>query len=240
MQWNRYYSNRYTKVNRNIVTKNPLLTAVNVHRLLDSLVVECWLRVREVPVSIPSQGLRHTKDVRKMVPVVSLFITEHLKGKILALSQELRKEINVMDTIWDRKSFEVAVVAGMKKPIDHAEPTKSNVKFIFYKKQKIQYVITTPFLRAIPVLYLITSKLCYTQQCLCGTNIRDFHSLINYPLIWLFRMSKRTYVHVYLDYITDTSHNVQDISIVSLTTALYVVKLFHYTTWYQILPLTFI
>ena len=115
-----------------------------------------------------------------------------------------------MDTIWDRKSFEVAVVAGMKKPIDHAEPTKSNVKFIFYKKQKIQYVITTPFLRAIPVLYLITSKLCYTQQCLCGTNIRDFHSLINYPLIWLFRMSKRTYVHVYLDYITDTSHNVQD------------------------------
>ena len=25
-------------------------------RLLDSLVVECWLRVREVPGSIPSQG----------------------------------------------------------------------------------------------------------------------------------------------------------------------------------------
>ena len=32
-----------------------------------------------------------------------------------------------MDTIWDRKSFEVgslAVVAGMKKTNDHAEPTK--------------------------------------------------------------------------------------------------------------------
>ena len=34
-----------------------------------------------------------------------------------------------MDKIWDRKSFEVgghslAVVAGMKKPNDHAEPTK--------------------------------------------------------------------------------------------------------------------
>ena len=35
--------------------------------LLDSLVVECWLRVREVPGSIPSQGPRHTKDVIKMV-----------------------------------------------------------------------------------------------------------------------------------------------------------------------------
>ena len=33
-----------------------------------------------------------------------------------------------MDKIWDRKCFEVgaslAVVAGMKKPNDHAEPTK--------------------------------------------------------------------------------------------------------------------
>ena len=132
MQWNRYYSNRYTKVNRNIVTKNPLLTAVNVHRLLDSLVVECWLRVREVPVSIPSQGLRHTKDVRKMVPVVSLFITEHSKGKILALSQELRKEINVMDTIWDRKSFEVGghwpLWRGWKNRMTTQNRQKSNAK----------------------------------------------------------------------------------------------------------------
>ena len=34
-----------------------------------------------------------------------------------------------MDKIWDRKSFEVggslAVVAGMKKPNDHVEPTKA-------------------------------------------------------------------------------------------------------------------
>ena len=60
------------------------------NRLLDSLVVECWLRVREVPGSIPSQGPRHTKDIIKMVPVVPLFSTEHSKGKILALSQELR------------------------------------------------------------------------------------------------------------------------------------------------------
>ena len=46
--------------------------------------------MREVPGSIPSQGPRHTKDVIQMVPVVPLFNTEHSKGKILALSQELR------------------------------------------------------------------------------------------------------------------------------------------------------
>ena len=39
--------------------------------------------------SIPSQGPCHTKDVIKMVPVVRLFSTEHPKGKILALSEEL-------------------------------------------------------------------------------------------------------------------------------------------------------
>ena len=50
---------------------------VNGYRLLDSLVVECWLRVREVPSSIPRQGPRHTKDVIKMVPVVPLFGTQH-------------------------------------------------------------------------------------------------------------------------------------------------------------------
>ena len=33
---------------------------------------------------------RHTKDVIKMVPVVPLFSTQHWKGKVLALSQELR------------------------------------------------------------------------------------------------------------------------------------------------------
>ena len=76
--------------------------------------VECWLRVREVPGSIPSQGPRHTKYVIEMVPVVPLFSTEHSKGKILALSQEL--------ILRSRRSL--AVVAGMKKPNDHAEPTK--------------------------------------------------------------------------------------------------------------------
>ena len=60
------------------------------YRFLDSLVVECWLRVWEVPGSILSQGPRHTKDVIEMVPVVPLFSTEHSKGKILALSQRIK------------------------------------------------------------------------------------------------------------------------------------------------------
>ena len=44
---------------------------------LNSLVVESWLRVREAPGSIPSQGPRHTKNVIKMVPVVPLFGIQH-------------------------------------------------------------------------------------------------------------------------------------------------------------------
>ena len=43
--------------------------------IVDSLVVECWLRVREVQGSIPSQGPRQT--MLKMVPVVPLFGTQH-------------------------------------------------------------------------------------------------------------------------------------------------------------------
>ena len=54
-----------------------MLNCFILYPLLDTLVVECWLRVREVPGSIPSQGPRHTKDVTKMVPVVPLFSTEH-------------------------------------------------------------------------------------------------------------------------------------------------------------------
>ena len=42
-----------------------VVTARTAYRLLDSLVVECWLRVREAPGSSPSQGPRHTKDVIK-------------------------------------------------------------------------------------------------------------------------------------------------------------------------------
>ena len=53
------------------------ITHTSKYRLLDSLVVECWLRVREDPGSIPQQGPRHTKDVIQMVPVVPLFGTQH-------------------------------------------------------------------------------------------------------------------------------------------------------------------
>ena len=89
--------------------------------------VECRLRVRKGLGSIPRQGPRHTKDVIKMVPVVPLFGT-NIKRKILALSEELKLEKNVMDKIWERKSFEVGgrwpLWQGMKKTNDHAEPTK--------------------------------------------------------------------------------------------------------------------
>ena len=60
--------------------------------LLDSLVVECWHRVWEVPGLIPSQGPRHVKNVMKMVPVVPFFSTEHKEGKYwLFLKNEDRK-----------------------------------------------------------------------------------------------------------------------------------------------------
>ena len=59
----------------NLVVKS--LGCIQNGGLLDSLVVECWLRMREVLGSIPSQGPRHTKDVIKMVPVALLFSAEH-------------------------------------------------------------------------------------------------------------------------------------------------------------------
>ena len=77
-------------------------TSSTVNRLLDSLVVQCWFRGRVVPGSIPSQGPRHTKYVIEMVPGSSLVQHSTLKREILALSQELRLENNVMDKIWYR------------------------------------------------------------------------------------------------------------------------------------------
>ena len=69
-----------------------VLFQLSYHRLLDSLVVECWLRVWEVPGSIPCKGPRHTKDVIKMVPVVSLFSTQHQKGNTGSFSRiKIRK-----------------------------------------------------------------------------------------------------------------------------------------------------
>ena len=78
--------------------------------LLDSLVVECWLRVREVPGSIPSQGPRHTKDVIKMVPVVSLFSTQHYKRKYWLFLKNKDRIKFVIDIIWDRNPSRSEVI----------------------------------------------------------------------------------------------------------------------------------
>ena len=70
---------------------NGVIQTIDIHyinyRLLDSLMVECWHRLREVPGSIPSQGPRHTKDVIKMVGVLPLFSTDHSKGKYCLFSR---------------------------------------------------------------------------------------------------------------------------------------------------------
>ena len=81
-----------------------------LHRLLDSLVVECWLRVREVPGSIPSPGPRHTKDVIKMVPLVPLFGTQHKKGKYWLFLKNKDRTKNVMHNIWDRNPSKSKVI----------------------------------------------------------------------------------------------------------------------------------
>ena len=60
---------------------------IRIHHLLDSLVVECGLQVQEVQGLILSQGLRHTKDVIKMVPVIPLFSTDDLKGNTGSFSR---------------------------------------------------------------------------------------------------------------------------------------------------------
>ena len=105
--------------------KSNRVSSVN-YRLLDSLVVECWLRVREVPGSIPSHGPRPTKDVIKMVPVVPLYSTEHSKGKYwLSLKNYDRTKIVMDKILGSRRSL--AVVAGMKnKTMTRQKRKKSN------------------------------------------------------------------------------------------------------------------
>mgnify|MGYP007091348104 CR=1 FL=1 len=107
--------------------------------LLDSLVVECWLRVREVPGSIPNQGPRHTKDVIKMVPVVLLFGTQHYKVKYWLFLKNKDRTKNGMDKIWDyyyyifiieilRSRRSLAVVARWKNQMITHNRQKSNAK----------------------------------------------------------------------------------------------------------------
>ena len=72
-----FVENTYRILHKQSVIGIIILKFKRKQRLLDILVVECWLRVLEVPGSIPSQGRRHTKDVIKMVPVVPLFSTQY-------------------------------------------------------------------------------------------------------------------------------------------------------------------
>ena len=62
-----------------IISSKCLQTTVNNASLLDSILLECWHRVREVTGSIPSQGPRHTKVVIKMAPIVPSFSSQHKK-----------------------------------------------------------------------------------------------------------------------------------------------------------------
>ena len=67
----------------------------------------------------PSQGPRYTKDGIKNG--TRQFHCLAVKYWLFPKNQD--RKINVMDKIWDKKSFEViGVVAGVKKPNDHAEP----------------------------------------------------------------------------------------------------------------------
>ena len=57
--------------------------------------VEWWLRVREVPGSIPSQGPRHTEDVIKMVPLVPLSTEREIITGSFSIQIELRNIFEV-------------------------------------------------------------------------------------------------------------------------------------------------
>ena len=97
----------------NLPTLNYMTYATYIYampyRLLDSLVVESWLWVREVPGSTPSQGPRHTKDVIKLVPEVPLFCTQHWKGKYWLFL----------------KNYDKKIMQWIKSGIEH--PSKSEV-----------------------------------------------------------------------------------------------------------------
>ena len=60
--------------------------------------------------SILSQGPRHTKDLKKLVPVVSLFGTQHWKGKYWLFQENKDSTKNVMDKLWDRNPSKLEVI----------------------------------------------------------------------------------------------------------------------------------
>ena len=103
------------------------------NRLLDCLVVDCWQRV---PGTLPSQGPRHTKDVIKMVPVVPLFGTQHWKREILALSQELRWDKKVMDTIWYKNPSKSEVIGPCGEDEKSERPSRTDKRRTLKKSPK--------------------------------------------------------------------------------------------------------
>ena len=101
-----------------------------VYRLLDSLVVECWLRVGEVPGSIPNQS-RTASYQRRYTngrSVDRLFSTEHSKGKYWLFLKNYDLKINVMDKIWDKKILWSRSLAGWKKRMIMQNRQKLNAK----------------------------------------------------------------------------------------------------------------
>ena len=75
--------------------------------------------MREVPGSIPRQRPHHTKDVITMVPLVKngkywVFLMNSDRAKIYWIKSGI-------EILRSRRSL--AVVAEMKQPNDHAEPT---------------------------------------------------------------------------------------------------------------------
>ena len=103
----KYISTLFKAAHYRLMSKTIWFQCI-IHRLLDSLVEECWLRVQEVPGSIPSQGPRHIKDVIKMVAVVSLFSTQHWKGKYWLFLKN--KDKKIMDKIWYRNPSKSEVI----------------------------------------------------------------------------------------------------------------------------------
>ena len=73
-----------------------------LYGLLDSLVVEYWHRVTEVPGLIPSQRPRHIKDDIKMVAEFPCLTLNIKKGKYWLFLKNYDRKINVINKIWDR------------------------------------------------------------------------------------------------------------------------------------------
>ena len=82
-----------------MLSSGPVPEKVNFE--LCSQVLECWVRVLEVPGSIPSQGPRHTWNIIKIVPVVPLFSTQHKKGNTDSLSDKRKNNNTIFEGLME-------------------------------------------------------------------------------------------------------------------------------------------